>query len=120
VDMLGPAGAPLHERTNSEIKLHFDFLESEMKNRDFVVGQEITGADFQLTFLLEGASSRDMLEPYPELRRYFAGMRARPAYARAIERGGTYDLGRLLPPQQQQPGSSGKSSALPAAQQQQQ
>jgi glutathione S-transferase len=97
VGMLGAAGVPLHERTNSEIKRHFDFLETEMTGRDFVVGNDITGADFQLTFLLEGAAGSEMLGPYPALRRYFDLMRARPAYARAIARGGSYDLNRLKP-----------------------
>ena len=97
VGMLGPAGAPLHGRVNSEIDRHFGFLETEMAGRDFVVGNELTGADFQLTFLLEGASLTGMLERYPALRRYLALMQARPAYARALERGGSYDLRRLMP-----------------------
>ena len=97
VGMLGPAGAPLHGRVNSEIDRHFGFLETEMAGRDFVVGNGLTGADFQLTFLLEGASLTGMLERYPALRRYLALMQARPAYARALERGGSYDLRRLMP-----------------------
>lgn len=97
VGMLGSAGAPLHGRVNSEIDRHFGFLEAEMTGRDFVVGNGLTGADFQLTFLLEGASLTGMLERYPALRRYLALMQARPAYARALERGGSYDLRRLMP-----------------------
>ena len=97
IGMLGPAGEPLRGRSDGEIKKHFDFLEAEMVGRDFVVGSDITGADFQLTFLLEGAEGYGMLGPYPALRRYFDLMRVRPAYKRALERGGSYDLGRLDP-----------------------
>jgi glutathione S-transferase len=100
VGMLGDAGAPLHGRVNSEIDRHFGFLEAEMTGRDFVVGDDLTGADFQLTFLLEGASLTGMLGPYPALARYLALMQARPAYGRALEIGGSYDLRRLMPGRQ--------------------
>jgi len=99
VGMLGPAGAPLHGRVNGEVDRHFGFLETEMTGRDFVVGNDLTGADFQLTFLLEGASLNGMLEDYPALSRYLTLMQARPAYGRALERGGSYDLRRLNPGQ---------------------
>ena len=68
-----------------------------MTGRDFVVGNDLTGADFQLTFLLEGASLNEMLGGYPALTRYLGLMQARPAYQRAIARGGSYDLRRLNP-----------------------
>jgi len=97
VGILGPAGAPLHGRVNSEIERHFGFLEAEMTGRDFVVGNDLTGADFQLTFLLEGAALSGMLAEYPALHRYLGLMQARPAYIRAIERGGDYNLLRLRP-----------------------
>ena len=97
VGMLGPAGAPLHGRVNGEVELHFGFLETEMTGRDFVVGQDLTGADFQLTFLLEGAALSGMLANYPALHRYLGLMQERPAYIRAIERGGDYNLMRLRP-----------------------
>ena len=97
VGMLGEAGVPLHGRVHGEVDKHFGFLETEMTGRDFVVGDSLTGADFQLTFLLEGASLNGMLGNYPALSRYLGLMQARPAYRRAIERGGSYDLRRLNP-----------------------
>jgi glutathione S-transferase len=98
VNMLGEAGVPLHGRVHGEVDKHFGFLETEMTGRDFVVGNDLTGADFQLTFLLEGASLNGQLDgKYPALNRYFALMQARPAYKRAIEVGGSYDLRRLNP-----------------------
>lgn len=95
VDMLGDAGAPLHDRVHSEIDLHFGFMEQEMAGRDFVVGHDLTGADIQATFLIDAASLRGKLAPYPALQRYHAAMLARPAYQRALERGGPYALGEL-------------------------
>jgi glutathione S-transferase len=97
VGMLGEAGVPLHDRVHGEVDRHFGFLEAEMTGRDFVVGDDLTGADIQLTFLLEGASLSQMLGDYPALRRYLGLMQERPAYQRAIARGGSYDLSRLNP-----------------------
>ena len=88
--MLGEAGAPLRPRIDSEIANHFSYLESGIQGRAFFVGTELTGADIQLLFVLEAAGAR--LGPYPELSQYRTRMQARPAYLRAIERGGEYAL----------------------------
>ena len=100
VGMLGEAGVPLHSRVHGEVDKHFQFLETEMTGRDFVVGNDLTGADFQLTFLLEGAELSEMLGPYPALHRYLKLMQERPAYKRALEVGGSYDMRRLMPANQ--------------------
>lgn len=88
--MLGEAGAPLRPRIDSEIANHLSYLEAGINGREFFVGTDLTGADIQLLFVLEAAGAR--LEPYAELSRYRARMQARPAYKRAIERGGAYAL----------------------------
>lgn len=88
--MLGDAGAPLRPRIDSEIANHLSYLEAGITGREFFVGADLTGADIQLLFVLEAAGAR--LEPYAELSRYRARMQARPAYKRAIERGGEYAL----------------------------
>ena len=88
--MLGEGGAPLRPRIDSEIANHFSYLEAGIKGREFFVGNELTGADIQLLFVLEAAGSR--LGAYPELAQYRTRMQGRPAYLRAIERGGEYAL----------------------------
>jgi glutathione S-transferase len=65
-------------------------METAIKGREFFVGNELTGADIQLLFVLEAAGAR--LEPYHELLKYRARMQARPAYRRGIEKGGPYAL----------------------------
>lgn len=95
LEMLGPAGAPIHERIQGEIDRHFGFMERELSGRDHVVGDALTGADIQAAFVVEAASLRGMLDPYPALRRYLALMQARPAYGRALEKGGAHDLDDL-------------------------
>ena len=88
--MLGEAAAPLKPRVDSEIANNLSYMEAGIKGRNFFVGNELTGADIQLLFVLEAAGAR--LEPYPELVKYRAAMHARPAYKRGIEKGGEYAL----------------------------
>jgi glutathione S-transferase len=97
VGMLGDAGKPLHARVHGEIDRHFGFMETEMSGRDFVVGDGLTGADIQATFIVESASLQGLLGDRPALLRYLALMQARPAYRRALERGGSHDLDSLKP-----------------------
>jgi glutathione S-transferase len=88
--MLGDAGAALKPRVDSEIANNLSYMENALGARDFFVGQELTGADVQLLFVLEAAGAR--LDPYPGLVKYRARMHARPAYQRGIEKGGPYAL----------------------------
>ncbi|WP_157216708.1 glutathione S-transferase family protein [Flavisphingomonas formosensis] len=97
VGMLGEAGKPLHPRVHGEIDKHFGFMESEMAGRDFVVGDDLTGADIQATFIVESASLQGLLGDRPALLRYLSLMQQRPAYRRALEKGGSHDLDSLRP-----------------------
>ncbi|MFN4354700.1 glutathione S-transferase family protein [Parvibaculum sp.] len=90
---LGDAAAPLRPRLESETRNHFGYLEHELGTRDFFVGDCLTGADIQITFVLEAAKSLGLLTPFKGLMAYLARMQARDAYKRGIERGGQYDLG---------------------------
>ena len=90
---LGEAGAPLHPRIFSEMDNHLSYMENALGDRAFFVGDDLTGADIQLTFVLEAAGANGLLENYPNLKRYLAAMQAREAYRRGIESGGPYALG---------------------------
>jgi glutathione S-transferase len=94
VGRLGEAGAPLHPRIESELANHLGYVDRALDRRDFLVGKRLSGADVQMIFVLEAAEAGGRLAPYANLTRYLAAMRARPAYRRAIERGGPYQLGR--------------------------
>ena len=87
---LGDAGEPLRPHVDAQIALHLAYMEQGLGGRRFFVGDDLTGADIQLLFVLEAAGSR--LEPYPGLVAYRDRMHARPAYKRAIEKGGPYQL----------------------------
>ena len=72
---------------------HFDFLEAELAGRPWFAGEMFTVADIQMSFPVEAAVARAGLnQTRPRLLDYLARIHARPAWARAIERGGPYDL----------------------------
>jgi len=87
---LGDAGEPLRPHVDAQIALHLSYMESGLGGRRFFVGDDLTGADIQLLFVVEAAGNR--LAPYPGLVAYRDRMHARPAYQRAIEKGGPYQL----------------------------
>ncbi|HYW04324.1 MAG TPA: glutathione S-transferase [Gammaproteobacteria bacterium] len=69
------------------------YLEHELSGRDWFVGDSFTAADVQLSFPLEGAAARGGLDDrYPRLSGFLQRIHERPAYQRALERGGPYQL----------------------------
>jgi glutathione S-transferase len=88
VDRLGEAGAPLRPRIQSEIQNHLGWLDSEISGRDFFVGNELTGADVQLSFVAQLGVQFCGREAFPNLGRFAERIEARPAYQRAITRSG--------------------------------
>ena len=90
---IGEAGTPLAPRVTSEIENHFGFLEGELAHSDFFVGKELTAADVNLSFPIQAARLLHGLDQFPNLARFLDRMHARPAYNRALERGGPYLFG---------------------------
>ena len=58
--------------------------------REFFVGQSLTGADIQMSFVGEMAKVFEKLGPYPNLAAWLTRMHARPAFVRSVEKGGAY------------------------------
>lgn len=78
-----------------QLKLHLDYLEAELGNADWFAGREFTAADIQMSFPLEAAHARAGLdESRPRLMAFLQRIHARPAYLKALERGGEYQLMR--------------------------
>jgi glutathione S-transferase len=69
------------------------FMEAELTPRNWFAGTDFTAADIQMSFPLEAAQARGGLGPqYPRLHDWLARIHARPAYQRALESGGKYEL----------------------------
>ncbi|WP_286829675.1 MULTISPECIES: glutathione S-transferase family protein [Kordiimonas] len=90
---LGEAAAPLAPRIQSEIANHLSYMAERLGERDFFVGDQLTGADIMLVFVLEVAAVSGIIAKFPNLKAYLERMQARPAYGHALERGGPYQLG---------------------------
>jgi glutathione S-transferase len=75
------------------IKRHLDYMEAELGKTPWFAGNEFTAADVQMSFPLEAAVVRGGLDSqWPNLIAFLGRIHARPAYKRAIERGGEYKL----------------------------
>jgi glutathione S-transferase len=94
VSRLKEAGALLAPRIESEIKNHFDYMSAALGDRDYFVANIFSAADIQLSFVLDAGGARGPLKDYPNLARLAERLRSRPAYKRAVERGGPYEVGR--------------------------
>src|SRR5205814_9168150 len=80
VSWLKEAGAPLHPRIDSEIANHLGFVDRALEGREFFVGQSLSGADIQMSFVGEMAKVFEKLGPYPNLAAWLTRMHARPAF----------------------------------------
>ncbi len=77
------------------IDRQLDFMEGELAKSDWFAGTEFTAADVQMSYPLEAARSRGGLDAKrPRLMAFLERIHARPAYRRAIEKGGAYALMR--------------------------
>lgn len=82
-----------HQYLDPNVERHFAFLEQEVGRHPWIAGDELTGADVQLSFPLEAAAARaGMNGRFPQLTAYLKRMRDRPAYQRALERGGRLEI----------------------------
>jgi glutathione S-transferase len=90
---LGEAGRPLAPRVDGEIANHMGFLDAQLADSDYFVGSELTAADIQLSFPIQVTRLLHGIEPFPNLAGFLDRISARPAYRRAIERGGPYAFG---------------------------
>ncbi len=76
------------------IDRQLDYMNSELKGREWFCGDAITAADVQMSFPLEAAASRGGLNKarHGALATWLDRIHARPAYQRALVRGGPYAL----------------------------
>ncbi|MBV6321691.1 glutathione S-transferase [Duganella violaceipulchra] len=76
-----------------QIEKHLDYLEAELNQTPWFAGAEFSAADIQMSFPLEAAAARGGLdERRPNLMAFLKRIHSRPAFQRALERGGPYEL----------------------------
>ena len=75
-----------------QLRTHLAFLEAELGGKAWFAGAEFSAADVQMSFPVEAAAARIGLGEFPGLRAWLERIHARPAYKRALEIGGPFDL----------------------------
>jgi glutathione S-transferase len=90
---LGKNAEPLMDRIFSEINLHIGHLSECLGDEEFFFRNKFSGLDTMLSFVLEAAKISDSLKDFPNLINALDRYQARPAYKKALEKGGEYILG---------------------------
>ena len=77
------------------IKAQLDYMEAELNKTLWFTGDAFTAADIQMSFPVEASAARGGLDrSRPKLMGFLDRIHAMPAYKRAIEKGGPFELMR--------------------------
>lgn len=88
---VGDAAKAMQARVESMIGDELDLVEAELARGGHMAGSAFSAADIQMMFPLEFAAFAGLVGVrHARLRDYLARMQARPAYRRAVEKGGPY------------------------------
>lgn len=87
---LGEAAAPLHPRIDQQLESHFQFMEDSLKATGWFVGDTLSGADIMMSFPAEAAVKMGRAANRTNLTKFVENIHARPAFQRALEKGGPY------------------------------
>ena len=75
-----------------QMALHFGFINDSLRESGWFVGGSFTAADIIMSFPLEAFASRVDLGPKRNIKKKMKRIHARPAYQRALEKGGPYTI----------------------------
>lgn len=73
------------------IKNNLTYIETHLGQNTWFCGEQLTGADIQMSFPLEAVVARGGAEEFPNIKEYVNRFQSRPAYKKGIEAGGQYD-----------------------------
>jgi len=75
------------------LKRQFEFIEAELARSTWLAGDDLSGADIMMSFPLEAARQRAGLDArHPRMIAFIDRVHARPAYQRALDKGGPYSF----------------------------
>jgi len=89
----GIANKVMSSFVTPNIKNHFQYVEAHLSANDYFAGDTITGADIQMSFPLEASVAKGAItkDSHPNIFKYVRTFQERPAYKKALEKGGEYD-----------------------------
>ncbi|MGZ5250789.1 MAG: glutathione S-transferase family protein [Caldimonas sp.] len=89
----GIAGKVKKTLVEPNLKRQLDFMEAELNKSEWFAGNDFSAADLQMSFPVEAAAQRAGLDASrPKLLTFLKKIHARPAFRRALERGGPYSF----------------------------
>ncbi len=89
----GLSNRVLATMVDPELTRQLDFMEAELGKSEWFAGTEFSSADIQMSFPVEAAAQRAGLDASrPKLMAFLKRIHARPAYKKALERGGPYSF----------------------------
>ena len=89
----GIADKVLGAMVDPNLKRQLDFMEAELGKSEWFAGEEFSAADIQMSFPVEASAQRAGLDASrPRLMAFLKRIHARPAYKKALERGGPYSF----------------------------
>jgi hypothetical protein len=80
VSRLGDAGASLGPHLDNELSSHLGYINDKLEGQNYLLGDELTAADIQLSFFGELASARTGIASYPNIGAWVNRFQARPPY----------------------------------------
>ena len=86
--VLGGVSAGIRQFVAPDLDKVWRYLGEALGSHPYLLGDELSLADIQFSYLIDLAGSVGLLEKHPLLRTYLERMLARPAFRRALEKGG--------------------------------
>jgi glutathione S-transferase len=83
---LGEAAKPALPFVSAQIKLHFDYIDSELAKSPWLAGNDLSGADIMMSFPLERAAKLKDADTRPHILDFVKRIEERPGYTRALAR----------------------------------
>jgi glutathione S-transferase len=89
----GIAAKVMDSFVTPNLQRQFDFIEAELGRSTWFAGKEFSAADVQMSFPLEAAVQRAAAgQGRPKIEAFLKRIHARPAYKKALQRGGPYSF----------------------------
>ena len=86
------ANKVLTEYVNPNINRLLDFIEASLKGKKWFLGDQLSGADIQMSFPLETSLARGLVnEHYTCIQSYVERIHEQPSYKAALKKSGKYD-----------------------------
>jgi glutathione S-transferase len=92
VARVGDAASAALPRLDAEIALHLGYLDNALAGKPYILGEELSAADIQLSFISELAAARFGIADYPNIKAWISRFQSRPGYKAALTKGGAYSF----------------------------